>query len=100
MTHTVTVTVVDPSGADASVTVVITVNNVNDPPAFASDALKTLWVTENGTALRTGEDANDAALQNPAYAATDDDAADGVRCRRYRSLGLVCGWGRQGCLQP
>ena len=40
-------------------TVVITVNNVNDAPAFETTALETtalkeLWVTENGMTLRTG----------------------------------------------
>ena len=34
VTHTVLVTVVDPSGADNSQLVTILVNNVNDPPAF------------------------------------------------------------------
>ena len=46
-TYTVEVSVVDPSGADASVTVVITINNVNDAPAFGATAPKELWVTEN-----------------------------------------------------
>ena len=75
-THTVMVTVVDPSGADASVTVVITVKNVNDPPAFASDALKTLWVTENTTDLRTDETDTNTGLGATPYAATDDDESD------------------------
>jgi hypothetical protein len=76
VTHTVTVKVVDPSGADASVTVVITVNNVNDAPAFpdpdtvASTNLKEITVEENATGT---------AIENiSTYNATDDDAADDV----------------------
>ena len=74
-TYTVTVNVIDPSGADASVTVVITINDVNDAPAFGATAPKELWVTENGTSLFT-DAAVSAALGATAYAATDDDAAD------------------------
>ena len=79
VTHTVVVTVVDPSGADASVDVEILVNNVNDAPAFGEDAPKTLWVTENDTGkqLRTDEDDDSANnLDNGAYGADDDDEAD------------------------
>ena len=56
--YTVEVTVTDPSGADETVDVVITVNDVNDAPAFGADAPKTLWVTENADplAFRTDED--------------------------------------------
>ena len=76
-THTVTVTVEDPSTAGASVTVVITVNNVNDAPAFETTDPKTLWVTENTTALRDVEDAEGTnTFTDTTYAATDDDDAD------------------------
>ena len=79
VTYTVIVSVVDPSGASNSQSVTITVNNVNDAPTFDADNdPKTLWVTENTTALRTGEAAADAtALGATEYAATDDDASDG-----------------------
>ena len=78
-THTVTVTVKDPSGADASVTVVITVNNVNDAPMFDDDAPKTLYVLEGTGRELTTDEAGNAALtaDADAYVATDDDAADG-----------------------
>ena len=76
-TYTVLVTVTDPSGADATVAVVITVNNVNDAPAFGEDAPGALWVTEGtaGAQLRTTE-ADGNPLDVGAYAATDDDTAD------------------------
>ena len=65
-TYTVTVTVEDPSGASASQDVVITVNNVNDAPMFDTEGddadPTTLWVLENGVALTTDEDGEDAPL--------------------------------------
>ena len=76
VTHTVRVTVTDPSGASESVFVVITVNNVNDAPAFPTAAPKTLYVLEGtGRQLTTDEDGEDN-LQVAAYVATDDDAGD------------------------
>ena len=78
VTHTVRVTVTDPSGASALVSVVITVNNVNDAPVFPTAAPKTLWVNENETdeTLRTTDAVTGPEVSGVAYVATDDDAGD------------------------
>ena len=80
VTYTVTVTAKDPSGASASQDVVITVNNVNDAPAFDTEGddadPTTLWVNENTTVLRTVDAVGGATLGGTVYAATDDDEAD------------------------
>ena len=51
----------DPSGATRTVNVVITVNDINEAPAFtlAANVPAVLNVVENGTALRTGADGTD-----------------------------------------
>ena len=77
VTHTVRVTVTDPSGADASVDVEITVNDVNDAPAFPTAAPKTLYVLEGTGRQLTTDEEGTANLDAAAYAATDDDAGDG-----------------------
>ena len=78
ITHTVQVTVTDPSGASESVFVVITVNNVNDAPVFPTAAPKTLWVNENEAeeTLRTTDAVDGTEVDDAAYVATDDDADD------------------------
>ena len=76
VTHTVQVTVTDPSGASQTQNVTITVNDVNDAPKFPDDAVKTLWVAEGTTDLFE-EAARTTALAADTYVATDDDAADG-----------------------
>ena len=68
----------DPSGADADVNVVVTVNELAEAPAFAEAAPTTLWVTEKAEdkQLRTAKaDPDDGGndLVPAAYAATDDD---------------------------
>ena len=97
VTYTVTVTVSDPSGATTSQEVMITVNNVNDAPAFDADNdPTTLYVEENGTELTTDED-GDAALGG------DRLRGVGRRCVRRRCgqpLGPVRGWCGRGLLHP
>ena len=72
-TYTVSVTAVDPSGASGSQDVVITINNVNDAPAFADPDN-----TTNAKEITIVENAAADALQIATYNATDDDTADDV----------------------
>ena len=80
----VKVTATDPSGATGSTTAVITINNINDAPEFAKYApTADTPQTSNPTALKvtegtTGLDRtlDDATVDTPNYAATDDDDAD------------------------
>ena len=74
----VTVTATDPSGADASQDVTITIENANEGPKFDSDATTTLWVTENDDTnqLRTTKADADGTGDNlppDEYVATDED---------------------------
>ena len=76
----VTVTATDPSSATGSATVTITVNDVNDKPAFDEDAQKELWVLEGLAGatftLRTGEASDATVLAEGEYVAGDADAGD------------------------
>ena len=57
----------------------ITINDVNDAPAFNNDNVKKeLWVTEGqaGDGLRVGKAESAEGLSNDAYVATDADAGD------------------------
>ena len=71
VTHTVGVSVIDPSGATNSQDVTIVVNNVNDAPAFPDPT-----EDANQKAVTVAEDLADTALQIASYDAGDDDAAD------------------------
>ena len=92
-TYTVMVTATDPSGADETVDVVITVNDVNDAPMFDTEgddaAPKTLWVNENeltkpfGRVMRL----EGTEVEATAYGADDDDTADTDRHPR-----ILFGW--------
>ena len=63
---------IDPSGAFSTVTVVITVNDINEAPTFGSSVPKVLNVVENTIALRM--DATALTETPNAYAANDEDA--------------------------
>ena len=83
-TETVMVTATDPSGASATQSVTITINDVNDAPKFAKYApaasptqdnnATALTVEENTLVLDRDADTDDA--QDPTYQATDADAGD------------------------
>ena len=88
LTYTVTVTATDPSGADESQDVTITIENANEGPKFdrdtdedgRQDPRTTLWVTENDddNQLRTTKadaDGTDDNLPETEYVATDEDTA-------------------------
>ena len=62
-TRTVVVTATDPFGAEAMVTVTVTVTNVDEAPAIAADAASTHTIAENETSLTLGA----------AYTATDPE---------------------------
>ena len=74
--YVVRVKATDPSGATRTVNVVITVNDINEAPAFdaGSSVDKVLNVIENGIQLRTGADGTDN-LTDAAYNADDQDAS-------------------------
>ena len=65
----------DPSGASMTQAVAVTVNDINEPPAFeaGADVPTVLNVTENLTALRVGATGGDP-LSPTAYDADDQDA--------------------------
>ena len=86
-TYVVTVIATDPSGAATLQRVVISVEDVNESPAFSKDAPTTLWVTENELAdngdaaapIRTKKTFTEAApnaLGEGAFVAPDNDNAD------------------------
>ena len=72
--YDVMVTATDPSGADTSQEVTITLTDVNEAPTFdeGDDVLKVLNVVEGTTQLRTGADGI-AELSATAYDADDPD---------------------------
>ena len=80
--YTLTVRVIDPSGASADADVRITLEDVNEPPVFdkASDGRTTVYIAEN-TVLTTvfnekasvGADVDGDDGNNVTYVATDDD---------------------------
>ena len=71
------VRVSDPSTASATVNVIVTVTDVNEPPEFDEDVPTVLSVTEHDTGknLRAGTPPVD--LQGNTYAVTDEDSEDG-----------------------
>ena len=86
-THSVTVTATDPSGASASQPVTITVNDINEGPAFGMDAPTLLRVVERGTAILIGETGT-TAVESVTYNVTDDDeTADPANTFTYSVAG-------------
>ena len=88
MMETVVVTATDPSGASATQSVTITINDVNDAPKFAKYApaasptqdnnATALTVEENTLSLdRTPQTADNEDIVAPTYLAADADAGDG-----------------------
>ena len=84
-TYTVTVTAMDPSGASGEATVTITITDINDDPKITAGTAgvgnrKELTVAENVVTSDTDGDLDadptDAAIDDPTYTATDDDAGD------------------------
>ena len=73
----VTVQAEDPSGAKATATVNISIEDVNEAPKFTAgdDVLKVLNVEENTTDLRQGADGS-TAIGNTPYAANDEDGTE------------------------
>ena len=67
------VRVSDPSTAAATVNVIVTVTNVNEPPEFDEDAPTLLRARENASVITFGD--SDAPLGAGAYAVTDEDGA-------------------------
>ena len=61
----------DPSTASATVNVIITVRNVNEPPEFAENVPTVLRVEENTTAITFGD--NDSPVEDDTFDATDQD---------------------------
>ena len=82
VTETFTVKVTDPSGASGEATVTVTINDVNDNPAFstaADDLEKELWLTEGTDPPALYTDATAATtLPADSYVADDADAGDGT----------------------
>ena len=65
----------DPSGASATVNVIVTVVDVNEAPKFGADAPTVLRVEEPLVALLEGT-SGDAAVDADTFAATDEDGDD------------------------
>ena len=67
----------DPSTASATVNVIVTVTNVNEPPAFREDVPTVLRVSENAVppVMRFGDD--DSLVDAGTFAITDQDGANG-----------------------
>ena len=71
------VRVSDPSTASATVNVIVTVADVNEPPRFKQDVPAVLRVRENASPLVITVGDSDTRLGDGAYAATDLDRATG-----------------------
>ena len=65
----------DPSTASATVNVIVTVRDVNEPPTFDEDVPTVLRVRENeAPVIRSGDD--DSEVDEDTFAITDQDGAD------------------------
>ena len=80
--YTVTVTATDPSLASKTVTVTITVNDLNEAPTFATGLVKKYTVDEDQTNLARDEEATDAPTET-SYTATDVDVIEPGRGRYF-----------------
>lgn len=65
----------DPSTAEAIVNVIVTVTEVNEPPAFHEDAPTLLSVKENEDPLVINVEHNDDPIDADTYAVTDQDGS-------------------------
>ena len=78
----------DPSTASATVNVIVTVADVNEPPRFVDeDAPTLLRVRENEAPPVIRLEDDETTLPGEAYAATDQDGADADTCCTYSLSG-------------
>ncbi len=77
------VKVSDPSTASATVNVIVTVTNVNEPPEFDEDAPTVLSVTERDADKNLRAGTPPVNLQGNPYAVTDEDAEDPPQTGAY-----------------